>query len=387
MKKRIFTISFLLVFLTGLLWAQFYTTLRLSERKQLAEAYYLVGKQYEKVGKANKAQEFRAMAFNIYPDLEPQNIKIKEYPTAQQLIAKYSFTVTIPQREGNVKEIIKSKFIRLISNLIAEDSASIIKLLDGSIYIDKINTEVTRVEAKEALNSLFSKINLFGLPPSKVFDTNSVKIYRADSQISQTWGVTYILEIKAIKDFSKYIGFWEENQKYYFHKRNNRWLIYSIGTNPPPYTWQPKQPVGIRPSYIPEEKTDAYSIKNSIKDNFLQCVEYFLKKDLQGATSYISKRILILRLRSTITREELQSTFKGYFENTDFSGITVEKLINTKSIFITKSDRFKDNIEGEVYVLTVKTNIDISDKIPFWTRYQEYFFKSEDGKWKIFAIF
>ncbi len=386
MKKIVLTIL-TLILTVSFSWAQFYTTLKTSERKQLAEAYYLVGKEYEKVGKITKGKQFKAMAFNIYPNLVPEKIKMKEYPTAEQLLARYNFKISPPQREGNISELIKSKFIRLISNLIAEDANSILDLLDGSVYIDKIGRGVNQKEAKAALESLFSKINLLGLPPSRVFDINSFKIYKASPKISETWGETYILEIRALKDFSRYIGFWEKNQKYFFHKRGIKWVIYSIGNNPPPYTWRPQKPSSLLITTTPQVTTSYFQIKKTIKNNFLKCIQYFLQKDTKGAMQYIDKTVYLMRLRSTISQQELETTFKGYFENTDFTGITINKLIDENSIFIIKSDKFRGKIPGSVYLLNVKTNMDLSDKIPFWTRYQEYFFRNIDGMWKIFAIF
>ncbi len=385
--KKIVLIILSLILMVSFSWAQFYTKLKTSERKQLAEAYYLVGNQYEKVGKTAKGKAFKAMAFNIYPNLVPEKIKMREYPTAEQLLARYNFQVKLPQRVGNIPELIKSKFIRLISNLIAEDANSILDLLDGSIYIDKIGRSVNQKEAKEALKSLFSKINLIGLPPSEVFDINSFKIYVASPKISKTWGKTYILEIRALKDFSDYIGFWEKNQKYFFHKRGVKWVIYSIGSNPPPFSWRPQKPFPVTiPASVPTT-TGYFQIKNIIKNNFLKCIGYFLKKDTPGAMQYIDKTVYLIRLRTTITQKELETSFKGYFENTDFSGITINKIIDENSIFIIKSNKFEGKVPGPVYLLNVKTRMDLSNKIPFWTRYQEYFFREKKGNWKIFAIF
>ena len=42
---------------------------------------------------------------------------------------------------------------------------------------------------------------------------------------------------------------------------------------------------------------------------------------------------------------------------------------------------------GPLYRLSVRTRMDLSEKIPFWTRFQEYYFSSDEGSWKIFAIF
>ena len=73
MKKfLLFIIIFVLI--GGSLFAQFYEHFNMSFRRELAEAYYLVGKQYQSIGKKEKGGDFIDMAFNIYPELNPKSI-------------------------------------------------------------------------------------------------------------------------------------------------------------------------------------------------------------------------------------------------------------------------------------------------------------------------
>ena len=83
----------------------------------------------------------------------------------------------------------------------------------------------------------------------------------------------------------------------------------------------------------------------------------------------------------------MESFVIGYFDTLDFTGITTDSLIYPDSIFLVRSFKFKNQLALPVYLLTVKTKIDLSGKIPFWTRYQEYYFTKDEGIWKIFAIF
>ena len=384
MKKFVIILITMLI-VTGITWAQFYTNLSGKDRKELAEAYYLVGKQYQKEGNPSRGKDFVAMAYNIFPGLTPSKIKIHEYPSAEVLLARYNFSLNLPEKQADPTEIIKSKFVRLISNFIAEDSDSILDLLAGTVYISRFSEGITQEETKTALDKLFDKINLMGLPPSSVYNVNSLKITRAPSDISNIWGETYILQIDAIKDFSGYIGFWTKHQVFYFYKPKERWLIYSVGQTPPPITWRPEpvKPMAVKlsTSYV------SIDVKESIKRNFINCISSFLKKDLEGTTRYIEDPLKILRLQTVITKKELESTFEGYFDTLDFTGITTDSLIYPDSIFLVRSFKFKNQLALPVYLLTVKTKIDISDKIPFWTRYQEYYFTRDQGIWKIFAIF
>jgi len=83
----------------------------------------------------------------------------------------------------------------------------------------------------------------------------------------------------------------------------------------------------------------------------------------------------------------MAATFEGYFEDSDFSGLEPESVVDTASIAVEPSERFAGERSGPLYLLSVKTRLDLSDKIPFWTRFQEYYFSAEEGGWKIFAIF
>jgi hypothetical protein len=105
------------------------------------------------------------------------------------------------------------------------------------------------------------------------------------------------------------------------------------------------------------------------------------------AAGYFADEVRIIRLDTTLTRREIAETFMGYFEGADFTGVSGDQVVDPQSIFVSPSDRFPAQSPGEEYLLTVKTRLDLSDTIPFWTRFQDYYFAEEGGDWKIFAIF
>ena len=105
---------------------------------------------------------------------------------------------------------------------------------------------------------------------------------------------------------------------------------------------------------------------------------------------YFAREVEIIRLDTSLTRQEIATTFEGYFEGADFSGLGAGDVLDADSIFVEPSERYADQRKGEVYLLTVKTRLDLSDRIPFWTRVQDYYFGYEgdgQGAWRIFAIF
>jgi len=174
--KKLLPLLTLLVFVAAGLWAQFYTTLPRDVRKNLAEAYYLVGRQYEQKGDTQKARDFQDMAYNIDPGLDPANIQIQDLRSAAALIL-----------EGKAK------------------LAAVPRTRDG-------------------------------LAPSEVYDLNSLGV----TPVTTPWGETYAIQIRAKMDFSKQVAFWSTQQKYLMHQSAGRWLLFSVGQKLPPANWRPK---------------------------------------------------------------------------------------------------------------------------------------------------
>jgi hypothetical protein len=381
MKKfSIYIIIFVLI--TQVSWAQFYQELAPGQREELAEAYYLVGSLYLKVDKPGKGAEFKRMAYNINPRLQPEKIKERALPQAPQLIlSKEGFFI------GEKPEsLLRSKFKRLVGSLLSADITSILEFVRGSLYITKLQVEATRQEIAGALTDFFTAVSLKGLAPSQLYDFSSITFNWDQHDKAARWGETCLLTVQSRGDFSDYTCLWESEQGFLFSKIGGKWHIISIGKEMPPVSWRP-QDVTSRVITL-DESSDQDSIQ--VKTAYMECVSFFLDKDIRSATEYLHDQIKILRLNTTLSKEEMISTFQGYFENSDFSGVNPQDVINEESIFVEISDRFSSEIPGQVYLLTVKTRLDLSDQIPFWTRFQEYFFTQEPvkgGGWKIFAIF
>jgi hypothetical protein len=185
-------------------------------------------------------------------------------------------------------------------------------------------------------------------------------------------------------DFSKQVAFWSTQQKYLMHQSAGRWLLFSVGQKLPPSNWRPKPAPRVARQAAPGLQSGP---QPEIKAALLACLDAFLDKDVDTASRYFANEVKIIRLNTSLTRGEIAETFQGYFDNADFSAVSGEDIVDSKSIFVSASDRFPDQSRGEEYLLTVKTRLDLSDKIPFWTRFQDYYFAEEMGAWRIFAIF
>jgi hypothetical protein len=380
--KKLLPLLVLLVFVATGLWAQFYTTLPREERKILAEAYYLVGQQYEQRGEYQKARDFKDMAFNIDPGLDPANIQLQDLPSAAALIleGKAKLAAVPRTRAEATQELLKSKFLRWVSALLSKDTDGMLELMEGSVYFGDLGSEMTQSQIESELERFFASADLSGLVPSEVYDLESLSV----SAVTGPWGETYAIQVQAKTDFSGQVVFWTQNQKYLMHQSKGKWLLFAIGQKLPPSSWSPKAaPQVTRPKAAGLEAGPQPEIKEAL----LACLDAFLDKDVDTAARCFADQVRIIRLDTTLTREEIAETFMGYFEGADFSGVSGADVVDANSIFVSPSDRFPSQSPGEEYLLTVKTRLDLSDKIPFWTRFQDYYFAEERDAWKIFAIF
>ena len=111
-----------------------------------------------------------------------------------------------------------------------------------------------------------------------------------------------------------------------------------------------------------------------------------IAENADGALAFMADEVTFLRLRQTVTRDELSTTFLGYFETTDVGGAGVDDVVDTASIFVEPADSPVDGVDGRVYRLNAEALVDLSATIPFLGKYQRYYFREEAGDWKIFAI-
>ena len=364
-------------------WAQFYGELGPAERRELAEAYYLVGQQYALQGERAKAMEFEGMAYHIDPGLDPETFAAGPEIPATAALPGPEYRAA-PQREAPeaVAVLLKSRFLRLLSAFLAEDAPALLSMMDGTLWFTRFDAELTQEAIAGDLQAFFARADLSGgLAPSAVYDLDSLEVSPVEGPAD--WGPCYAVRITARADFSEEMAFWEREQQYLYHPRDGQWLLFAVGSGLPPAAWNPRAPQA-RASAAP---ADSGNQLKSIREAFLSSLRHFLAREPTEASRYFTREILILRLNATLTREEMAATFEGYFEGSDFGGVSAEQVVDTGSISVEPSERFVDRMPGPEYRLSVRTRLDLSDRIPFWTRFQEYYFNLEEGDWRIFAIF
>ncbi|HTZ52044.1 MAG TPA: hypothetical protein VMF68_10315 [Spirochaetia bacterium] len=366
----------------GTTWAQFWKGYTDDQRQKVAESYWLAGKQYTAVGKSDKGSEYMALAKVIYPQLDPASIKDAELPSAAELLAQ-GRTTTIGAGAGGIPSgSLNSFFLRFVTSMVERDAAGTAGFLDGSVYLARVPGEVSRSDAQSSFESFFKQQSMAGVEPSSVYDLATAAISPVSTDQRAKWGEAYTYSITAKADYPD-LPFWESNQRFYIHKEGTDWYIFAIGQNPP-LSFSPRKAPESE-AQPPAAATDA-DARAAIQAAFQDCMESILKKDADTALTHMSDSIHFLRLRQTVTRNELKVTLEGYFDKPGFGENSLSDVLDTGSIFVQPVESPVDGITSAVYELNVRARADVSQSVPFWSDYQKYYFVQDGSNWLIFAI-
>ena len=368
--------------------AQFYNSLGADERRILAEDYYLAGSQYLAAG-LEKGRDFQELARIMYPGLDPRTIRDVEQPSAADLLAR-GVAVAGPSDADPTSGIIRTRLLRFIGAVLTEDADAVAAALDGSLYMTDYpqgrGVEVSRETARSELAALFGRVDLAGVSPSRLYRLETLSVAAATPELAaRGFPNAYTADIDTAMDLSAGFPAWTTRQRFYFHRSGGSWLIFAYGRPLPPAGWRPApaEPLSAARTSAAEGAQERATIEAS----FLGCVARFLQKDRDGALRYFAPRVRLERLGATVGRAELGSAFQSYFGSMDFGGLETDDLVEPQSVFVVETDRFPELAGGRRYVLTVQTNLDLAERIPFWTKFQEYYFALVDGSWRIYAIF
>jgi hypothetical protein len=387
MRNKFILSALLLVCATGLLWSQFWKDFSDKDRKSIGESYWLAGKQYQSVGKAEKGRDFMDLGQRIYPQLDPAQIKEEKLPSAAELLARGK-AAPIGAGASEVPTLaIDSFFLRYIGALLDADP-TVADFLAGSVYVSAIPGELSREDALARFQALFQNVTLRGLSPSQVYDLDSIVIAKAPQEIQDAWGPTYTLRVSSPVDYSQYLPFWDAKQQFFVQRHENDYFIIGIGQTPPPLSWSPTQaaagtlPIETAP-LVPED----VARRKAVADAFTEWMSALLAKDADGALSAMSEDIHFLRLDQTVTKEELKVSLLGYYENEEFAPIEASDAVDLDSVFVERAESPIDGVAGTIYRLNARSKTDLSPLLPFWTEYQRYYLSDESGGWRIFALF
>jgi hypothetical protein len=346
------------------LFGEFYKNFTEAERKSVAEAYYLVGKQYESLGVKNAGTYLR-LAYIIYPGLVPEEIQddYEDELTDEAAILKGTLQ--------NDAKLVQYRFRRMISFFLAQDTTAIGDYLDDEVYNGDFNITGTRESIQSELAALYEFMNTSGLTPETLFKLDSVQVSLAKSLLAEDTVLELTISPLSM-DYSAYLPFWHEIQSYYWHQDvQGKWVLFAVSRQP------------LSEEYLTARKTTL--VNKEITAAFKGCLGAFIREDLSTVSLYLGDTVEIVPMNSTLKKSEVEYTFTGYFEESPRLNIgNVDDLLN--SIAISQSQEYTAKKSAPVYLVEIELNSEHTSKISFWAAYKKYYFIKTKARWKIIAI-
>lgn len=362
---RVFVISASIFFFTvPMMWSQFYSDLSMESRKELAEAYYLAGKQYEAIGKKDKGRDFVEMAFKIYPGLAPSEVKepadTQKRPTTLRTSWEPSYPKTPPSVAPD-RNLVLYQFTRFLRAFITEDLAVMQKVLDSSVYIDAAELWLPKRDIADFLQTAFDQYPIDEMPPSELLRLETIEVTKLSDFLWK--GTVEITDVPRI-GLNESINVDSPVQEFYFRPESSSWLIFAAGA-------------------LPEKSEVVLFPQRYIGNSFLSCLNHFIEKRPGKASDYFTDPFYNIPLGTEVTREELAMTFLGYYEEYDVSALGNLRV----SMDIAPADDY-DRSSGKVFKLYATLTGDSGD-VPFWEAFRGYYFVFDEKEtaWKISAVF
>ena len=364
MKKfTLFIVIFVLI--GGSLFAQFYEHFNMSFRRELAEAYYLVGKQYQSIGKKEKGSDFIDMAFNIYPELNPKAIDPNKriVKTAPSITGEWKPRYPRIPSGITAENAVKYQFARFLRNFFIENTSGMLDVVDSRIYIPQLNVSYSYNEFQRALVNFFDQYDIDQIPPSRQFDLTSMEAHQESRHL---WSASVMLAEDAEIDLSQFLNPGERKQVFYFRQVGSKWKIFSVG----------REPEMLSETLFPEEY---------VKNTILSCLNAFAVKDLANSVSFFTDPFTDIPNGRSVDQDDLEELFAQYFEDYDFSML---RDIHVTMDISESQELFQEN--GKIFKAYMMFNSGSSDqRLPYWEAYKGTFvvFDEIEKTWKIRAIF
>jgi hypothetical protein len=197
----------------------------------------------------------------------------------------------------------------------------------------------------------------------------------------------YTIDVDASMNLSSSLSFWEDHQRFWVHRHLDAWRISAIGREPPPEDWEPQPPVVSAAFAAPAGFPTPVLPEQQARNALVAWLAAWVKGDAKGGMRFMTDQVRILRLDLTLNGDDLRDRMTSYFGGDGMQGRSARDLLAMDTAFVEPSQRFADSFSTPTYRLTVRTTADVSDSVPFWGEYQDFYFVQDRGAWKIFAIF
>ncbi|MBN1699661.1 MAG: hypothetical protein JW881_19250 [Spirochaetales bacterium] len=372
MKRYLFAVI-LACMLSTLSHAQYYRHYSHASKIRLAEAYYLVGRQYMSMGKES-GRFYMRLAYSIYPGFDPEHIGVEadEPVFIANCFDRINEVEKSFENKEDLKNLLTCRFMRMTGLLFFGERSGVSGFFDSMVFIGENNRFMTQRELAEAMADNTTPRSGHRIMPEELYDYESVIVADAPRTVTSCYGESYVFTIKPREEpVTVHPFFRGKEQTYYFRRDGERFRVFGIGHTAPVVA-----------------AIDDAGVSAGIFKAFFDAVDAFLKRDMTGIKVYLNKKVTILPLGTTVDFSEIELTFQGFFDDSGFNSgrYTAADLLDRDNYAVIGTDRFTDLYPEGVYVLIASVRKEYCNGIPFWPGYIYYFFARIDGEWKVIAM-
>ena len=363
MKKLLLT-AVLLIIVPVLLFSQFYEKYDMSFRKELAEAYYLVGQQYESIGKKDKGSDFKEMAFLIYPELKPEAIlqDKKIIRRAPKVTGTWKPRYSPLPPGVTAENAVKYQFTRFLRFFFTEDTSGMLAITDTIVYGPAFEDGISRKALGEILSDLFSRYPIEAYPPSQILELQSITVEQVSREI---WKTSVRMPSDPAVSTAALLNINSDTLTFYFRQAGDKWKLFSY-------------------EELPRELEKILNPEPDLKKTIISSVRDFVDEDLAGLISWFTEPFTDIPNGKNLNTEDLLLLFGDYFRKYDFA------MLNDIRVEMQMEETVEvKQMEGRTYKVYFTFLMDDEDFLPFWGSYRGcYLVFDEDMEiWKIRAIF
>jgi hypothetical protein len=221
MKRTVF-VFLALVVLAGAVGAtgNFWDGMSDARRYDLADAYAKVADRYEEVGEKAKADDFRAMAQNIYPGYQTA-----QRPEGTPVTQPAPVRPAAPAPDPAGAEAARYYFAKLLRGVFSENLSLTLSVLADTLYVPYYDRGLTKDDVAGELEWFFDTYDATSIAPSDVFLLDSIVVvplengyWRLEVEVADPY-------VDALPD----VTFWSARQGYYFRRYPEGWRLAAIG--------------------------------------------------------------------------------------------------------------------------------------------------------------
>ena len=175
-------------------------------------------------GDSGKASSFRAVALEVYPEIEAAR-KAGKLTVRDGMTARPVKPAATPERPaGTEPSAVRYYFSKLMRAVFTENSRNVMSLLSTRLYLPGYDQGVSRDEVETYLNGAFEKYPLDRTDPSGIYNFKRYFVKKEGS----TWTVRINLTPEGIEIMDKELGFPGEAHIFYFREYREGWRLIAI---------------------------------------------------------------------------------------------------------------------------------------------------------------